>query len=58
MTGRRFQPSFGEDLPARQELTVLQMLVFTGGIVAGSILVAGVLTLLTDYQNIFKKRDR
>lgn len=55
---RRFQPSFGEDLPARQELTLPQMLGLTGGIVVGAALVAGALILLTDYENIFKKRDR
>lgn len=58
MITRRFQPSFGEDLPARQELTLPQKLGFTGGIVVGAVLFAGVLVLLTDYQNIFKKRDR
>jgi hypothetical protein len=55
---RRFRPSFGEDLPARQELTTPQMLGLTGGSVVGAVLVAGLLILLTDYQNIFKKRDR
>lgn len=55
---RRFQPSFGEDLPARQGLTLPQMLGLTGGTVVGALLVTGLLILITDYENIFKKRDR
>jgi len=55
---RRFRPSFGEDLPARQELTLPQKLGFAGGIVVGAALVTGMLILLTDYENIFKGRGR
>ena len=55
---RRFRPSFGEDLPARQELTLPQMLGLTGGTVVGALLVTGLLILITDYENNFKKRDR